>query len=326
MQFHVVVNPAGASGWTGKIWKKLEPVFQASHQQYTVHYSSLTHGIEAIVKELTASEEQVNLIIVGGDGTMNAAVNGIRDISLVHLGYIPAGSGNDLARGLKLGKDREAIARTILNGQVVRSVDVGETICHTQSERIQSISHEKDHSVIQEDYVRRFNVFSGMGFDAEICEQADESLHAKKVFNLLLVGKLIYGFECIKLIFNYKPVHYRISYDGKPAVSVDRVLFSLCMLWPYEGGGFKFCPDADGSDGKFATMTAAGLKTGQVVTLMPAVNFGIHLHNPKCTFASVKTAEIYSDRMVWIHTDGEVYCKSDHISLRILPVQLQLLM
>ncbi len=326
MRFDIVINPAGASGWTGKIWEKLEPIFQNSSQECLIHFSSREHGIEAIVQELTAKDELVNLVIVGGDGTMNAAVNGICDFDKVHLGYIPAGSGNDLSRGLKLSKDRKTIAELILQGQVRRKVDVGEVICHNQSDIIDPVTHEKNAAVLDEPYVRRFNVSSSIGFDAEICEQADESAHAKKVFNNLLVGKLIYGYECVKLIMNYKPFDYEISYDGNPSKHVPDAQFSLCMIHPYEGGGFCFCPDANGSDGKFSTLTIAGFSTSEVIALMPGVNFGRHLKNPKCSFSEAKTADIYSKGMVWVHADGEVHCRSNHVSLRILSEQLQLLM
>ncbi|NCB33191.1 MAG: hypothetical protein EOM64_04835, partial [Erysipelotrichia bacterium] len=298
MTFDIVINPAGASGWTGKVWDKLEPLFQNSSQECLIHFSSIEHGIEEIVRELTAKDKQINLVIVGGDGTMNAAVNGIRDLSRVHLGYIPAGSGNDLSRGLKLPKDRKSIAEMILKGEVRRKADVGEIVCHNQCDIIDPLTHEKNPAIVEKPYVRRFNVSSGIGFDAEIYEKADESAYAKKLFNQLFVGKMIYGFECLKLIMNYKTNNYEISYDRKPAVHVSNAHFSLCMIHPYEGGGFCFCPNADGSDGMFSTMTVAGFSPREVIALMPGVNSGRHLKNPKCSFSETKTAEIHSEDMV----------------------------
>lgn len=40
------------------------------------------------------------IVVVGGDGTMNEVVDGIVSCDMVTLGYIPVGTGSDLARGL----------------------------------------------------------------------------------------------------------------------------------------------------------------------------------------------------------------------------------
>ena len=40
-------------------------------------------------------EEEIKLVIVGGDGTINEVINGITDFDKIHLGIIPTGSGND---------------------------------------------------------------------------------------------------------------------------------------------------------------------------------------------------------------------------------------
>ena len=78
MYFHVVVNPAGASGKTGKIWKKLEPVFRNSGKDYEVHYSSRDCGIEEICRRLEKScQEELCIVTVGGDGSVNEAVRGL---------------------------------------------------------------------------------------------------------------------------------------------------------------------------------------------------------------------------------------------------------
>ena len=46
------------------------------------------------------------IVVVGGDGTMNEVVDGIVSCDMVTLGYIPVGTGSDLARGLRLREDR----------------------------------------------------------------------------------------------------------------------------------------------------------------------------------------------------------------------------
>ncbi|KHF29604.1 putative lipid kinase YtlR [Anoxybacillus sp. BCO1] len=43
--------------------------------------------------------EPLILIAVGGDGTMHEVMNGVAMYDHVTVGYIPAGTGNDFARG-----------------------------------------------------------------------------------------------------------------------------------------------------------------------------------------------------------------------------------
>ena len=117
MKFHVVVNPVGASGRTLKKFKKILPIMEESGHEIEVHYSTLESGLDDICRSLShdlKAGEILNLIVVGGDGSLNVALNGMEHISQIHLGYIPAGSGNDLAKGLNLGKDLEALTRKIM--------------------------------------------------------------------------------------------------------------------------------------------------------------------------------------------------------------------
>ncbi|MBR1900526.1 MAG: acylglycerol kinase family protein, partial [Lachnospiraceae bacterium] len=93
---HIIVNPAGAGGKTLKNFRKsILPLFADSN--YEIHFSSKTKGVSEIVSSLTdtaaiGEDSFVNLVIVGGDGTMNDVVNGIRDFEHTRVGLIPAGS------------------------------------------------------------------------------------------------------------------------------------------------------------------------------------------------------------------------------------------
>jgi YegS/Rv2252/BmrU family lipid kinase len=63
------------------------------------------------------------VIVVGGDGSINAALPGVLETRLP-LGIIPAGTANDLARTLGLPDDPADAARTILADRT-RPIDVG---------------------------------------------------------------------------------------------------------------------------------------------------------------------------------------------------------
>jgi diacylglycerol kinase (ATP) len=66
-----------------------------------------------------------HVAVIGGDGTLNGAVNGILASGIdMPLGIIPSGTGNEIVRSLGIPKDPEKAAQIILRGQVC-PVDVG---------------------------------------------------------------------------------------------------------------------------------------------------------------------------------------------------------
>jgi len=65
------------------------------------------------------------VIVVGGDGTINGAVNGIMGSGMtLPLGIVPGGTGNEIVRSLGIPKDPEKAVEIALNGRLGR-LDVG---------------------------------------------------------------------------------------------------------------------------------------------------------------------------------------------------------
>ena len=104
MKIDFVINPA--SGHAVKAWKKVEKLLQG-RCDYHVHRSENGRNTEVICRELSSAGEDVTIVVVGGDGSMNDAVNGIQDFTHTRLGLIPCGSGNDLAKDLNMPRKLE---------------------------------------------------------------------------------------------------------------------------------------------------------------------------------------------------------------------------
>ena len=98
--YHFIVNLTGGSGKAKKTWDRVSAILEKNNVEYTLHQSEYEGHSAVIAKELTSGSEEVNIVIVGGDGTINEVLNGIVDFSKVKFGVIPTGSGNDFARGL----------------------------------------------------------------------------------------------------------------------------------------------------------------------------------------------------------------------------------
>src|SRR5690554_4350957 len=89
-----------------------------------VYMLATTGNYESDLRTLkTACIDATLLVAVGGDGTLNLAVNAVAYTDTV-LGVVPAGSGNDFARIWIAGLSAEDIIRTALHGETIR-IDLG---------------------------------------------------------------------------------------------------------------------------------------------------------------------------------------------------------
>ena len=310
--YYIIVNPSSKSGRGIRIWQKLKPVFQERNIPYKLMLSTHIGHVAEFTREITETDDNVNLIILGGDGTINEALQGIRDFSKVSIGYIPTGSSNDLARDMKLGKDPMKILDTILSGKVSRMVDIGVLTYGSRGEATSKRLNRDVPNDMQDK--RHFVVSSGIGFDAAVCEEALSS-NIKDLLNKLKLGKLTYLGIALKQLIAAKPIACDLYLDDKEPVHVKRFLFVASMIHKYEGGGFKFCPNADSSDGLLDLCFVGNIPKPLILIALPTAFFGKHYIFPHIFHYSAQKVEIKTSAPLWVHTDGEVYFKSDHIYL-----------
>jgi diacylglycerol kinase (ATP) len=99
----------------------LVPRFEAAGIQVSVQSPERPQAVSRIIQ---AEASDLDLVIVcGGDGSMNAAADGILRTGLP-MGILPLGTANDLARTLDIA-NVDAAARAIIDGRTA-AIDVGE--------------------------------------------------------------------------------------------------------------------------------------------------------------------------------------------------------
>ncbi len=297
--YHIIVNPASRSGRGLKIWEKqVEPALRRDGVCYRSYFSGKAGDVVKITEEILshAGDSPVSLIILGGDGTVNEALQGIHDASKVILGYIPTGSSNDLARDLNIPTDPAAALDLILHSGTVCSMDAG-TVTYADGTR------------------RRFAVSCGIGFDAAVCEEVLRS-GMKKVLNKIGLGKLIYLIIALKQLLAAKAVSGKIILDNDAAsVKIGSILFTACMIHRFEGGGFMFSPDADPADGIMNLCAVGDISKALVIFALPTAFKGKHYRYNGITPYRAKKVTIEVSSPLWVHTDGEVTQKSNRITV-----------
>ena len=127
------------------------------------------------------------------------------------------------------------------------------------------------------------------------------------------------------MIFASPMVGMKITCDGKE-IFRPRTLFTVVMNTCYEGGGFKFCPDAVNSDGVLDLFGAGDLHRMNFFRIFPTAYGGNHLRFKGLFSDKGKCFTIRSATPLWVHTDGEVMCRSSEITIDVYPHKLQLMM
>ena len=139
--YYCIVNPSARSGKGKEIWESLEKRFIDKKIEYKVVYTKgpghatklATQITEKISDKNGYAELPIKIVVMGGDGTLNEAINGIKDFDNTLVGYIPIGSSNDFSRDLDYPKNIDELLDRIVEGKILRHLDLGKLTYNAMS-------------------------------------------------------------------------------------------------------------------------------------------------------------------------------------------------
>ena len=301
--YYFIVNPGSRSGNGKHVWKTVEEILEAEEVEYRVFFTSCRYHATKLAREITARDERLTLVAVGGDGTINEILSGIRDFSKVTFAYIPTGSSNDFARALGLPSDTAAAVQNLLHPSYFRRIDLGRARLGEQT--------------------LHFAVSCGCGFDAAICHAAFCS-SVKKLLNRLRLGKLTYIATGIRQLLLSRPAPLAVTLDGHQTLRFRRTVFAAVMNCRFEGGGVRFCPRALPDDGQLDICVVEGSRL-LIVPLFLLSLAGIHGILPGVHLLRARSVELSSPRKLPLHMDGEPYFLKGKLRLDCIPGVLPLI-
>lgn len=125
----VIYNPKAGTKNALKRWEEIRAYMQSRDVQFDYVHSEGFGSVERLSKTM-ANNGYKTIVVVGGDGALNDAVNGIMysDVQKktdIALGIIPNGIGNDFAKFWGLNVDDFKMAVDTIVGRRLRKVDVG---------------------------------------------------------------------------------------------------------------------------------------------------------------------------------------------------------
>ncbi|HIR88012.1 MAG TPA: YegS/Rv2252/BmrU family lipid kinase [Candidatus Fimimorpha faecalis] len=312
---NVIVNPNSRSGKGMKVWNKVEGMFQDSGKEYKVYFTQFEGHAKQIAAELTKIHSNYNseimIVVVGGDGTINEVINGIAFERNVVLGYIPTGSGNDFARSLKCSeKCLEYVTKRvkhILNPSEYEWLDYGVVL--TGGEQVTN---------------RRFAVSCGMGMDAEVCYDLLNS-KTKRFFNRYHLTRISYLLTGIYRLLHFTPVDGVLEIDTGKKYPMTKICFVSFHIHPFEGGGFKFAPKANYSDGLIDVCMVYGRGKLSLVPILLKAILGHHIRKKGVRIVQCKEARLIVNEPCKVHADGEAFGMQDDISVRCISKRIRII-
>jgi diacylglycerol kinase family enzyme len=231
------------------------------------------------IKDLRAFFDDLGLyddvVIFGGDGTLNRVINELSDHLLRNdIYYYPCGTGNDFARDVG-----SACAR--------KPIMINDYIKNLPTVTVNGKQHKFINGV-------------GFGIDGYCCEVGDLLKSQHKYPNY--TGIAIKG-----LLFHFNPVNATVIVDGQKH-DFKKVWIAPTMFGRYYGGGMMPTPmqNRNAADKNVSLMVFHGSGKLKTLAIFPSIFKGEHIKNKKhVVILQGKNITVNFDRLAPLQIDGE---------------------
>ncbi|MBT8099933.1 MAG: diacylglycerol kinase family lipid kinase [Gammaproteobacteria bacterium] len=296
IEIPLFINPAAGRGRAGKRLAGIRELLVAAGITPTIVESRDVRDLENEVRR-HASAGVDRIIVVGGDGSIHEAVNGLLGAAAnTAFGVIPSGTGNDFAKAAGIPVDWET-ATTLLADRIVSDATPRAIDAARMNERF-------------------FANGAGIGFDAKVTRLARAYRWP--------IGDFVYLFAI-----------FRAMADGiaTPNLSIRSGAFEFngpvtlanVSNGAWIGGMFHIAPIARNDDGKLELLIVDPVSRRRIMSLLPRLIQGKHMNEREISHLSVKRVSIVSDEPTPSHLDGEVQPLMCEFDIEVLPGALRLL-
>ncbi len=276
-----VINPVSGNKSKDYIPELIKQKFNVNEYDIKIITTRFAGEATQLVKQYV-NKEYKKVVAIGGDGTVNEVASAIVETDAI-LGIIPLGSGNGLARHLKIPLKPQKALDLIKKGDYIK-IDYGK---------------------IND---RKFFCTTGIGFDA----------HIGHVFSKLEGrGFSNYIKATVSEFRRYQPKRYEISMNGTTIIR-DAFLITFANASQY-GNNAYIAPKANIQDGKlevaiirsFPLLTTPGVGAR---LFLKNIDKSVYLETYQCKSIIVKRKAPDV-----IHFDGEPGEMGEVINVKVIP-------
>ena len=264
----IIVNPISGIGRQKKIEFLLKDNLNQDLFDYTVRYTEHIHHGTDLARE--AVDQGFDCVVaVGGDGSVNDVAQGLKD-SGVTMGIIPCGSGNGLARTLKIPL-KPALAIRMLNQMNEIAID----------------------SIVINDSWLCVNA-AGVGFDAYIARL----MHAAKTRGFAAYTNLI-----LREYASYKCNNYRLTIDDR---TIERSAWFIAVANGRQYGyNLAVAPKAQLCDGLIDISIIDKIPLDHIPITATMAFMNLLDHSQHVEMFRGKEIVIEGNVHKWVNIDGE---------------------
>jgi YegS/Rv2252/BmrU family lipid kinase len=271
----LIVNPCGGRRHGLAILDQIKPLFAGAGLELDVRVTQYAGHARDIARTLPLDDYR-SLCVIGGDGTIHEVVSGLIErgaSTAIPLGVIPGGTGNDVARQLKVSNAQEAVQRIILGH--TRPLDVVKVETGGQVEYC-------------------LTIVGWVGV-------ADINCTAER---LRMFGPPRYALAALWQIVIAKPRRARLVLDDR-IIEDDFQLVAACNT-TFSGSGMRLAPRAKVDDGKIDVVILRRASRWRMLRLFARVFDGSHVDMPGVEYYQVHSLSIFADDGWPLDLDGEI--------------------
>lgn len=298
-QTWLIINPTAGRNAGNRLAHLIQDYLAERDFPVTIHAPAGEDKFSAMARE--AFDQGVdNLILAGGDGTFNLAINCLmRTWYETHqceplselplkLGFIPTGTGNDFIKATNIPGKWQAACDVIIAAHT-RTIDVGRVTVNQGSTAGAPDAYEWHYFLN--------NIASGLDAQVGITATKVPILRGNSVYIAALMYHLWKG---------YAGNTVEISFADQ--TTVHRGPIGLCAVsnGVCYGGTFNIAPEAELDDGLFNVVLAEWQGRFPTVKAISAVLNGTHHHSPVVTMWQTTGVSVKTEIPIPLVTDGEL--------------------
>lgn len=307
---YFIANETARTGKGVGVWRQVQIELRGKKIPYKVFMTKYKGHATELAKMLSEKdEEDICIVVVGGDGTLNEVINGVTDFEKVRISLIPAGSGNDFARNLGIKKEPEERFADIF-ACIEKGTDCYERIDLGMAEWPEGLQP------------RKYAISSGVGMDALVCKKNATS-KIKVWMNKLGLGKLSYLIVTVQSLFTMETADMSVKVDGFSVLNFKRTIFAAAMNAKAEGGGVPMAPKASVQDGLLSICFVYKFTKFGALLRLPFLAMGKHEHFNGFKVFDCKEIDIQIKKPMALHTDGEYLGDVTEVHYTCLPGKMK---
>lgn len=287
MKTFVVVNPVAGGGRAGRHWPRISRELKDAIGPFDFALTTKAGEAVTLVRDAIRSGAKT-IIAVGGDGTVNDAVNGICDGDQpphddVTLGFVMYGTGGDFRRSFDIPKGVAAAIERLKSGGN-RVIDLG---------RLRYTANDGSASE------RWFNNIASFGFSGEVVRAVNAARISK-----ILGGKFSFLWNSFLELRKYQGCKIDLVIDGE-TIAQEVCTVAVCN-GRFFGGGMKMAPDAALDDG-FLDVVVVRQNPPLSILDMRLLYSGAHLTHPNVSVYRGRKVEAkpLSNAPIFLDVEGE---------------------